>query len=162
MLSSVQPHPFNERQFHFSRLFLKTGPVLIVKKQVQKEVIEKMMRKEIAVDSRIHEALLIEHYPEAIVRFYDIIPEALNEVVSDRIDGAIVNYIPAISFVQDLYKKELKIASLPLDNTGLRMVALKDKQRELMKIFNEGLDTLKREGVYEKLALKWGLYPEKE
>lgn len=76
----------------------------------------------------------------------------------------ILNVIPAHEYTKNgIYLNQLKIASKPLTNEGLRLIAKNNSEsKKLLEQFNEGLKALKKNGTYNQLLLKWGLFdPEK-
>ena len=143
MLSSLHPYIYNLSSYDFSELMLHTGPVLVVRGEANIASMGQMVGKEIAVDSQTNEALLIQLYPDVIVRYYALIPQGLNDILAELIDGALINNIPATAFVQDLYEGRVKIASPPLNDAGLRMVTLQGENKELIDIFNRGLEKIR-------------------
>ncbi|CCB88177.1 substrate-binding periplasmic protein [Simkania negevensis] len=157
ILSSVYPYVFELKKYDFSDLYLNTGPVLLVKGDSMLNVSSPMEGKEIAVGSQEQEALFIRLYPQAIVRYYNQIPTALNALVNGYVDGVVVGYIPATAFVEDLYEGKLKIATPPLNEAGLRLLTVHDEHSELIEAFNRGLEKTRDSGKYEKLLKKWNL-----
>lgn len=156
ILSSMQPYIFNQKQFDFSALMLQTGPVLIVPAVSPVNSLSMLSGKEVAVQDETG-SLILEKYPEILIRKYDSIPKALNDVVSNTIDGAIVPTILAHAYCTDLYRGQLKIATPPLNNDGLRLVTLHGDATELMSAFNKGLKKMESNGIYAKLLEKWSL-----
>ncbi|MBF5059398.1 substrate-binding periplasmic protein [Candidatus Neptunochlamydia vexilliferae] len=154
MLSSLTPRVFWGKTYTFSDPFLHTGPVLVIREE---EKIRSLDGKEIAVDSFANEAILIEKFPGVIIQYYTVIPEGLDEVLSGQLDGVLINYLQATSYIRDLYHGQVKIAMPPLDDAGLRLITLDGGNTELVEIFNRGLDKLKDDGTLDKLLAKWEL-----
>ena len=157
ILSSITPYPSNASTYFFSDIYLQTGPVLLLRTDIALKGEEGLIGKEIATSSQAYEALLIQKYPGAIPKFYDSISSAMNDILNDTIDGAIVPFIPALVYIQDQYEGKIKIASSPLNEEGLRLVAMQGSHKELIPIFNEGLQKLRENGVYERLLKKWDI-----
>lgn len=157
ILSSVPPYAFNRQRYDFSELYLATGPVLVVPKNSQSNSLKMFKGKEIAVLPDTNGALLLEKYPGIILRNYDSIPRALNDVVHGTVDAALVDILSAVSYCQDLYQEQLRVATPPLNEEGLRMLTLHNESSAFIEQFNRGLKTLKSSGVYDKLLTKWGL-----
>ena len=78
-----------------------------------------------------------------MIRPYDSIPQALNDVVAGAIDGAIVDVVIASSYCENIYKGQLKIVTPPLNDLGLRLLTRVHETPQLMRAFNEGLAELK-------------------
>ena len=157
MISPMPPLLFNKEKYDFSKLFLPSGPVLIVRQNADISSFDDLKGKEVAVEPHTEGQNIIEKDPDIITRFYDSIPIVLNEVVRGKIDGALVPYILAISYLQDLYRGRLKIVTRPLTNEGLRLITLKNENRDLLKLFSSGLKELKDDGKYDKLLEKWNV-----
>lgn len=157
ILSSIPPYVFNQTLYDFSELYLPTGPVLVVPKDSKIDTLKMLKGKQIAVLPDTKGAIILEKYPSIILRNYDFISKALDDTINGTVDGAIIDVLSAVSFCQDLYQGKLKIATDPLNNEGLRMIALHEKTGDLLLYFNRGLEKLKSSGVYQKLLAKWNL-----
>lgn|SRR3990167_4789727 len=157
ILSSITPYPSNESTYLFSDIYLQTGPVLLLRNAIILSESKGLMGKEIAVGSQAYEALLIQKYHGAIAKFYDSFPNAMNDILNDTIDGAIIPFIPAQVYIRDQYEGKIKIATPPLNDEGLRLITLQGNNKELIAIFNEGLQKLQENGLYEKLLKKWDI-----
>jgi|JI10StandDraft_1071094.scaffolds.fasta_scaffold01504_20 polar amino acid transport system substrate-binding protein len=157
MLSSLTPRPMLERVYMFSESFLSTGPVLVIRKGVKVSSVNYLKGKEVGVNTLNNEALLMEEYPGVNIHYYDSIPNVLDEIVSDQIDGILIDYFLVSNYLRNLYYGKVSIATPPLNNAGLRLISLEGENEELIKVFNRGLDKLRSNGVYEKLLKKWEL-----
>lgn len=157
MLSSMTPRLALEKTYVFSDPFMSTGPVLVVRKGVKVSSIKHLKGKGVGVSSLNNEALLMEKYPGVNIHYYTSIPEALDEIVTDQIDGIVIDYLPASSYIRNLYFGQLTIATPPLNDAGLRLVSLAEESKELIEVFNRGLEKLRDNGTYEKLLRKWEL-----
>ncbi len=157
MLSSISPRINLMKTYNFSEPFLYIGPVLVVKKDMKVSSVKHLQGKEISVESMHQEVLLIEKYPGVNVHYYYSIPDAFEEIVTDQIDGILIDYLQATSYIRNLYREKVKIATPPLNDLGLRLVTLNGEEKELLEAFNRGLDKLRDNGTYEKLLKKWEL-----
>jgi len=157
ILSSLQPYVFNLQTYQFSDHFLQTGPVVVMAEKVAKTEADHLYEKEIAVFSPEDEQLLMQTYPEALMRSYDSLPQALADVAMGVIDGALVDYLRALSYVTDLYAGQLKIVSSTLNQEGLRLVTSAKQNKQLIHLFNEAIKELKQSGEYQTLLSKWKL-----
>jgi polar amino acid transport system substrate-binding protein len=159
ILFSKPPYNFNQQTFDFSDLYLKTGPVLVVSTSFDFKSMDKLSGKEIAVMPDSTGTIILEKYPGILIRNYDSIAKALNDVNSGEIDGAIIDVLMATSYCQDLYQGKLRIVTEPLNDAGLRLITLHNRAPELIEAFNDGLEKLKASKEYEKLMQKWGFSP---
>jgi polar amino acid transport system substrate-binding protein len=157
ILSPIPPYTFNLTVFDFSDIFLPLGPVLVVPIQSPIHSLDMLDDKEIAVLTDTSGALILEKYPNILIRTYDSIPQAFLDIMNGTVDGAIVDVLSAVSYCQDLYQGILKIATPPLNDFGLRLITLHQQAPDLVSSFNSGLKELKASGEYDKLLQKWNL-----
>ncbi|MCB1115314.1 MAG: transporter substrate-binding domain-containing protein [Chlamydiia bacterium] len=157
ILSAMTPRIHLERTYRFSESFLSTGPVLVVRKGIKVSHVNHLKGKEVGVSSLNSEALLIEKYPGVEVHYYTSVPDSLDEIIAQQIDGILIDAIPASSYVRGLYFGQLSIATPPLNDEGLRLVTPVGEEKELVEVFNRGLEKLRSNGTYDKLLKKWEL-----
>ncbi len=155
MISSMEPYVFNREKYQFSEDYLLSGPVVVMREENSFSSIKSLSGKEVAVSKPSDEALLLIKNPNVLVRYYSSIPNVLISIVEGEIDAALIGIIPASSYLRDLFQEELKIVTPPLNNAGLRVIALKGENQELVDKFNEGLAKMKKSGKYDELAEKW-------
>lgn len=159
VLSSMQPYNFYEKLYSFSKLYLMTGPALVTRKESEMHTLGDLQDQEIAVVRGSSAALFLQRYPGIIIRPYATVPDALSALEAMIVDGAAIEILIAQSYVSDLFQNELKIASGPLTDQGLRMVTLKKMDPKLIQAFDRGLKAMIKDGSYDKLMVKWGLSP---
>jgi polar amino acid transport system substrate-binding protein len=157
ILSSMSPYIFNMTSFDFSDIYLPLGPVLVVPVPSTIDSLDQLDGKEIAVIAGSGDDLILEKSKGVIIRYYDSIPKALNDSLIGTVDGAIVDLLTATAFCRDLYQDQLKIATPPLNDEGLRLITKYKGAPQLIKKFNGGLKKMKKNGSYAKLLDKWGL-----
>ena len=157
MFSSMYPFVFYEKKYSFSDPFLFTGPVLIVPIKSKIHSLDMLKGKEVAVMTGSTGAVLLEKYPGVLQRNYDMVPDALNAILAQTVDAAVVDHLIAKAYIRDLYQQQLKIATPPLNDRGLRLITLYNQSPALIKEFNKGLRKLKDNGKYDELLKKWNL-----
>lgn len=157
ILSSMTPYIFNQSSFDFSDLYLPLGPALVVPMQSQIKSLDDLDGKEIAVISGSSSVLVLEKIQGVLIRYYDAIPKALNDILVGTVDGAMVDILSAVAYCRDLYQDELKIVTGPLNDEGLRLITKHNGASDLVKGFNAGLAKMKKDGSYAKLLDKWSL-----
>ena len=155
MLSSMVPHIFLEKRFSFSNLFLQTGPVLVLPAGREESLLKDMKGKEIAVDSLSTEVALLKQFPEVTIHYYPSIPLGFDELLSGNYDGLTIGNLQARSYLRDLYRGRVVIATEPLSEEGLRLITLKGEKGFLVERFNQGLEKLRKSGKLEQLMKKW-------
>jgi polar amino acid transport system substrate-binding protein len=157
ILSSMTPYIFNQAMFDFSEIYLLLGPVLVVPTSSKINSLSNLDGKEIAVISGSNNDLILEKSPGVLIRDYDSIPKAFNDMLAGHVDGAVIDILSATAFCRDLYQGQLKIVTPPLNEEGLRLITKYEGAPDLIKGFNAGLAKMKKNGSYEKLLDKWGL-----
>ncbi len=157
ILSPLYPYLFNQTYFDFSQPYLLTGPVLVLPTNSTTTSLEQLAGKEIAVLGDSSSSSILEKYPEILIRSYESIPDALNDIIAEVIDGAVIEGLQAHAYCRNIYHGYLKVVTAPLDDEGLRLVLLENQNRNLLKAFDEGLAELKKNGSYTALLQKWSL-----
>lgn len=155
--STMQPYLFYQKMYDFSQPYLLTGPVLVVAVNSSQQSLDQMTGKIVGIIQGSSSALILEKYPGIIQRTYGSIQAALIDTAKGSIDGAIVDILTAEAFTQDLFQGQLKIASAPLTQEGIRLVALHGQADALIDHFNRGLASMKKKGTYSALLKKWNL-----
>jgi polar amino acid transport system substrate-binding protein len=158
ILSSLYPYLFNQTYFDFSEPYLLTGPVLVLPYNSNVQSISELSGAEIAVLPDTLGALYLEKNPEILIRNYDSIPDALNDIVAGNIEGAVVDLLIATAYCANIYQGTLKVSGPPLNDNGLRLIALEQTPpSNLVIAFDDGLAKMKKNGTYQKLLEKWSL-----
>lgn len=157
MLTTLMPHAFYANQLDFSPAYFKTGPVLVVRENFTPP--KGMKGKFVGVSTPVQEALTVQAYPGALIRFYHQVPVALDEVILENRDGVMVSTILAHAYVADFFAGQLKIVSEPIGIEGIRLVSKKGRHASTLKAVSQEIERLKKEGVYKKLLRKWSLMP---
>ena len=137
------------------------GPVLVVPLSSTIKSIEDLKGKSIGVINKFHAMYSLEKlYSIHLVLFdYNDRFNLIAEVLDKKIDGMILNPIPANEYVHGIYEHQLRIASAPLNDAGLSLITKNTPEgKKLIELFNFGLQEIKQDGTYHKLLVKWQLY----
>lgn len=166
VLSSLTLHEEDAETYLSSDPYYNLGPVLVVSKLSRIKSLQDLNGKNIGIITGYKYIKSLNKYNSIHFVYYDYYNRSkLIEDVSDQvIDGMILRMLSAYEYTKnDLFRDRLKIISIPLNNDGLRLIAKNDQEsKKLIEQFNEGLKTIKKNGIYSKLILKWGLFdPEK-
>lgn len=153
VFSSVFPYEYNKSKFDFSQNILNLGPVLVVRSDSPKESLSEMKDELIGVITNDPSESLVAKYPTIIIRRYPAIADLLNAVANEEIEAAVLNRIPAVNFVEDLYSSSLKIVGESMTEEGIRLVSMKGHA----EAFNRHLKAFKKRKAYEQLLKKWYL-----
>lgn len=158
ILTNLKSDYTNEKRLLFSDIYFSTGPVLITSLIPARQGRNEMAKKIIGVQSHPPVNLELEKDPNIQIKIYDDILKALADLRAGTIDGAIFAALPAHIYTRTFYRGELKVITAPLNDDGVRFATLNNEQGQiLIKQFNEGLEALKKEGIYDRLIDQWGL-----
>lgn len=158
VITNLKPDYSNEDRLIFSDPYFLLGPVLIIPSTAPIQGWNEKAKKIIAIPSRTPNILNLVSDPSIQTKFYDDILRALADLSDHNIDGVVFPALPAHVYTKTFYSQELKIATLPLNDDGLRLAALKnDAGKLLIEYFNKGLAELKQKGTYQQLIDQWGL-----
>lgn len=158
-VSLLMPYSFNKEKYAFSHRLLHTGPALVVPKQSSIASLEGVKKGVLYVPDDMQRQFVMSSAPEIATRVYEFVPQVLDRVLRETDSAALVETIQAISYVNDLYDGRLKIAKGPIGQEGLRVITKKGENKELLERLNAGLDKLKLDGTYDRLAHKWSVLP---
>lgn len=156
-MSSNLPVAQYQDLYSFSEPYLLLGPVLVTRASSNYTSLGDLSDKEVGVLTGATTVLLAEQNPAILIRYFEKYTTALDQLTAGTIDGLIMPRLLADAYVKDIYSGSLKIATPPLNNDGLRLMTLKDKNQELLDSFDEGLKKLKDNGTYDQLLKKWNI-----
>ena len=158
ILTALKPAASNEKYLLFSKPYFLTGPVLIVRTTAPIKGWNEMAKKIIGVQSITPAILNLEKDLSIQVKLYDDILQALADLREGRIDGVVYPAIAAHIYTKTFYGNELKIATQPLTDDGLRLATLNNEAGQLLiRRFNDALAKFKQNGTYDQLIERWGL-----
>lgn len=157
ILSSLYPQNYEKEAYSVSENYFFTGPVLVVPEEVEFSELSEFNHKIVGVLSNSDAFYIVQKYPHIQISTFVSVPFLFEALSYKQVDALVVSLLDAQAFIQNLYRKVLKIASPPLNNEGLRLIQVKGKDEELIKHFNRGLTICKRKGIYQNLLKKWGL-----
>lgn len=158
IMSPVSPTPQNRESYLFSDTYFHLGTVLVVPFHSVIDTWEEMDSKTIGIQKGALLPLEAKKYPAIQFRPYDTVIQALSEVTSGQIDGALLPALPAYIYVKSFYSDTLKVATVPLTSEGLRLIALNNAEgKYLIDHFNHGLAKVKEDSTYSRLIEQWSL-----
>jgi polar amino acid transport system substrate-binding protein len=155
VLGSLKPYNFNENLYDFSSVFLQTGTVLVLPKNSIYHSLEEMGKKSVGVVSGESSVFVAQKQGNIIIKNYENLPESLNALVEDQVDGVLSGRIMALCYVKHLFFNTLQMTK-PLQNEGLRMIVLK-KDKHIIEWFERGFSWLEKENKIHELLVKWEL-----
>lgn len=157
VISTMAPTPLNRQQYLFSLPFFEVGPVLVVRQSSQFHSIDELKGK--AVGIKRGDSILVDQTSSGLLFVpYDSHLTSFDDLESKKIEGVILPASAAYTFIKVFYPGRLKVASSPLREEGLRLVAEKTLANHfLIETFNKGLKEAMTDGTYDSLLIKWSL-----
>jgi len=101
--------------------------------------------------------VILQQHADIFDEAYASIPSMFSDITKMKTEGALASIIPAYKYVKDLYPKELKLVLPPINDQAIRLVTLKNRNTDLLDLFNSGLKELERSGKLKELKIKWQL-----
>lgn len=157
VLSSLSPYNFNLARYDFSENFLNLGATLLVPIDSTRSSLDQMNGELLGLLVGDPSILQVQKYPDIIVRTYQTVPDLLDALADQEIEGAILDRIEAINYMRDLYANKFMVAEASLTEAGLHLVTLKGQHRNLVKMFNKSLQFFTKKKKLETLQAKWQL-----
>lgn len=157
VLTSFPSYNFTQVKYGFSENFLDLGPVLVVPANAQLNDLTKLSNEVVGIVKGDPAFLILQKYPEIIVRKYETVSELLKAVVTGSLEGALLDRLVAFSYVRDIYPSQLKISTGPLTDVGLHVMSLKGQNEHVIDLFDRTLAQLKKQKKLQALQAKWRL-----
>lgn len=166
VLSSLLVLEGNVENYRVSNPYYLLGPVLVVSASSHIKSLKDLSGKSIGIISRSKPIISLYKNTSINFVFYDYNDrfKLMDDVSNNVIDGMILSMIPAYEYTKSgPYQDLLRVASEPLTKEGLRLIAKNNPEsKKLIEQFNEGLKAIRKNGIYNQILLKWGLFnPEK-
>jgi polar amino acid transport system substrate-binding protein len=163
ILTSIRPNVVNEEKYDFSLPLFDLGPVLIVRAASQFTSLKELKSLPIGILYGMSTNFNAVREPGMNVYdlsfiYYNNINKALEDLQNDQIDGVIMTSIPAYAITEGLFAGKLKVVTPPLNDEGLRLVALKSSSlSDVIDTVNQSVNLMRQDGTYDKLIRKWHL-----
>ena len=150
--SSFSITPERAKQVNFSDPYFTADQSLMVQADSDITSLDELQGKTIGVQRGTTGADLAATVPGAEIQRYDIIDDAFNALAQGRVDGVTNDF--AISAYAASQKPQLKVAARIPTQEGYGLVFPKDNPA-LRDAFNAGLATIKADGTYDQIYMKW-------
>jgi polar amino acid transport system substrate-binding protein len=158
IMTTIPPTPHFRQLYDFSDVYLYVGPVLVVPASAAVKSLDDMKGKMVGVLSGSAAMVVAARISHVVIVDYMSMPMALAAMAEGELDGVIMERLPALAYVRDLYHGVLKVATPPLTDEGLRLVVVQSRNYDLIDKFNRGLQKIIEDGTYNDLQKKWGLF----
>ena len=155
--STLDEYNFNQANFDFSDEILKTGYALVLRKDEEIKTLNNFEDGYIGYIFDDPSRNIIDKDENIQEVGYDFESVMLNDLKNEKIDGCILPIMVARKYVSDLFSDYLKISNDLLSPQSIKLIALKDQNKELIKNFNKVLVKLQKNKKLKMLKTKWGL-----
>lgn len=157
ILVTFSPSEYLKNKYLISNPIFEAGPVLVVRADNKVSSLKDLRGKAIAIKRGSKMLFQLGHETSFFVP-YDNMISALDDLEKNLIAGVIMEEGLAHIYENDFYKGKIRIATPPLTDLGLRLVARKgDLEEELINKFNRGLKEAQSNDAFERLILKWNV-----
>lgn len=148
-----------KQKFDFSDEYFKDGQCIVVADETIIKSLADLKGKTVACKKETEGATLAEemmdkyHYT---LNYYDEV-DAMCESVANGEDAACICDFSSVSYTINKNKYSLKVISDLFDITPYGMAVKKGHNKELLRLFNTGLENIKKSGKYDELINKYHL-----
>ena len=157
IIAAVEPTPFMKERYAISEPFFYGGPVLIVREDSTATTLQELQGRGIAIETGSPMIFKLSQENLLLVSYKNMI-SALEDLNRGVIEGVILEANLAYTYTGGFYKDKLKVATSPLTDLGLRLIAHKNSSGEyLINHFDKGLKEIEESGDYAKFIDKWEL-----
>lgn len=158
IISALPPGRTNQSKYLISDPIYLIGPVLVVLKGSKYHTMLDLEGESIAYRRGDNLDIDFSKYPNVLFSVYDSYAAAVQALTGNRVDAILMDAIPAYNTIQGFYADKMKIATPPLNDKGIRLVALNTpKGLRLIDSFNKGLAKMKSDGSFKKVLDSWQL-----
>lgn len=157
IISAIPKNLETEKMFDFSDALVLTGPRLVVRADSKIKKLEEIKDGYIGCIKFSKEDLIIQMRQNVFPFYYNSTVQILQGVLLSEVDAGLVNGIPAISYVSDLYQDELILSEGPFGEDGIRFITKKNTNEAILKKFDKALEDYKKTKDYQNLLKKWML-----
>jgi ABC-type amino acid transport substrate-binding protein len=157
ILVTFSPGDYLKNKYLISEPIYNAGPVLIVNADSNIKSLKDLNGRAVAI-KRGSSQIFQFGGKTAFFVSYDNMITALDDLEKNIIGGVIMDGELAQIYANGFYKGKIKIATPPLTDLALRLVAKKgDAEEMLIQKFNAGLQAAEKNGSFEDLIHKWNL-----
>jgi len=142
IIASIPDVGINREKYAFSEPLIRTGPLFVTKVGDTSTSFE---NKKIALEENSPAYLIAQKIENATLALYTDISKAFEDLSQGKVDAILCGALTAKSYLSGIYKGQLRAATEPLNDEGIRVITLKGHSFT----FGEIADLKKR----------WGLTP---
>lgn len=157
VLTAISVDTASKAFYDFSIPYFVSGTVVVVAANSPYTKINELKNAIIAYDYNAGAEVTLGAKNSWLLKPYDSVTMALEEVVDGKIDGMILNFINASRLTRSLFRAKIRVLMPPLSTQNVRLAVRKGKNRELIELFDKGVVTYVKSGQYKALLDYWGI-----
>jgi polar amino acid transport system substrate-binding protein len=156
IISSVTITEERKKTMDFSIPYINAGQVLIVPNSSNAVVLADLKGKKVGAQLGTTGAFAVEKVKGVIMRTYDEIGLAFEDMAAGRIVGVVCDTPVAADYAlqRDEYKDKFKIVGEPFTDEYYG-IAVKKGDKELLDLINKGIKAVQAKGIDKKIEAKW-------
>lgn len=155
--SSVTITDERKATMDFSTPYINAGQILVVQSSTSGVTrLENLAGKTVGAQISTTGAFAVEEVKEVMLKSYDDIGLAFEDLYNGRIQGVVVDTLTAVDYAlkNEKYSGSLKIVGEPFTDENYGFVVQKGN-KELLDLINTGLAAVKASGKYAEIEAKW-------
>ena len=160
VLAAIPRNTMTEQFYEFSNAYFVSGAVLVVSTSSPYTKSDQPDSVEIGFDRSEGSEIIAGAKPTWLLRPYDTAPRALEDLISGKLDGVILNFVNASRLTRSLFRTQVKILYPPLVTQNVYLAVQRGKNHQLIELFNEGVQKYVKSGEYKELLNYWGVESE--
>jgi ABC-type amino acid transport substrate-binding protein len=157
ILTALPDDTMNERYFEFTLPYFVSGTVVVVAANSPYTKLDDLKSVIIAYDYGAGVSSTVGAKSTWMLKPYESVSRALDDVVAGGVDGMVLNYINASRLHRSLYRSRIRILAPPLATQQVRLAVRRGKNHELIELFNKGVVKYIQSGQYKELLDYWGI-----
>ena len=155
-MTSMADNQYNRSRYDLSNLYFMTGPVLVVARNSPISGVDDLVGLAVGV-ARDSSNIGLVHDGYVTITPFDNMIVGMDSLVRGEISAIIMDGLQALALVDGPYKSRLRVATEPLTDAGLRLIAIKGEHPDLIERFNSILKKMQDDGRYNQLLERWQL-----
>jgi ABC-type amino acid transport substrate-binding protein len=157
VLTAIPVDTASEKFYEFSIPYFVSGTVVVVGAGSPYTKTDELKNAVIAYDYNEGVQVTLGSKNSWLLKPYDSVTQALDDVVTGKVDGMILNFINASRLNRSLYRAKIRLLMPPLSTQNVRLAVRLGNNHELIQLFDKGVSKYVKSGQYKELLDYWGI-----
>lgn len=154
----IYPYSYAQQEYAFSDPVLLTGTVLVASTASANSVPSSLVGRRIGVLEGPFYEQQIQRIPGVFIEKVLLVPDAFYRLQNKTMDFFLVEIARFLPYSVGLWEGKVRVVSGALDDQGLRLAVTKKAEHGLLPLWEQAVKTLRKNGTYNALLNKWGLW----